>query len=129
MSAFQNPNGSFLCTTDVGTSVFVTQSGGFSVEESNSGDTPIGISSPNAFVFNQDYAAPSGQPVGVYGEGEEAYLLYGGTVAAGDLLAPDNSGRGVTTDGTASSGAVAIEAGAVGELHRVRVQITPVAAS
>jgi len=72
-----------------------------------------------------NYAAVSGDPIHVYGLGEQPLLELGGTVAAGDLLKADSSGKGVViaTTGTTiqNVGARALSAGASGEKIRVQV--------
>jgi hypothetical protein len=72
-------------------------------------------------------AATSGQPVTVYGVGEETLLRITGTVTQGDLLKTDGSGYGlsasVTDTGSALAwvGAFALEAGITGDWIRVLV--------
>jgi len=129
MSAFQNPNLSVLATGDVNPSRFVTISGSLNVAESNAGEVPVGVSQPGTKLFNSTLAAASGDVLGVYAEAQECWLLYGGSVTAGDRLKPDADGKGVTASPTDSSGAVALESGSSGGLYRVRVEIVPVVSS
>jgi len=129
MGAFQNPNANSVATGTINPSVFVTASGSFEVAQSGSGDTPIGVSQVNTKLFNLTYAADAGDAICSFSEAQECWLLYGGTVSAGDRLKPDSSGRGVTAGPTDSSGALALEAGAINELHRVRVELVPVVSS
>jgi|SRR5579864_213436 len=58
-----------------------------------------------------------------YGLDQEALLQLGGTVAVGDYLKSDASGHGVTASSDGDEyGAIAIEAGNVGDI--VKVQMT-----
>lgn len=68
-------------------------------------------------------AAKVGEIVTVWSNpGDEALLEYGATVAAGVLLMTDSTGRGITATTGKQCGAIAIEAGAVGELRRVQLR-------
>lgn len=123
MSAFQNPNLSVIATGDINPSRFVTLSGSLHVAESNAGEVPVGVSQPGTKLFNSSLAAASGDVVGVFAEAQECWLLFGGTVTAGDRLKSDADGKGVTAGATDPSGAVALESGSSGGLYRVRVEI------
>lgn len=69
-------------------------------------------------------AANANESLTVYNNGDECNLQLGGTVQAGQYLAPDASGRGVAVaSGGYAYGAQALENGAVNDLIRVRVQI------
>lgn len=69
--------------------------------------------------------AKSGQPIGMYGEGDECLLEIGDTVVRGNRLKADTNGKGVPilTTGTTiqNVGAIAQESGSSGE--RIRVQV------
>ncbi len=123
---FQNPNSTFLASGSILPCTFVKQtaSEGYQATQAGAGELPIGISQQAVNTFNGTYAATVGQPVGVYREGQECWLMYGGSVNAGDRLKSDASGKGVTAIGTDASGAVAIEDGSSGNLYRVFVQVT-----
>lgn len=126
MSAFQIPQANYISTGNLNPSAFVTTSGPFEVAQSTTSDAPIGVSQSNTKLFNSSLAAASGDVTGVYTEGQECWLTFGDTVTAGQRLKPDSSGRGIPAGSTDSSGAVALESGAVGELHRVRVEVVPI---
>jgi hypothetical protein len=68
------------------------------------------------------YAAIAGESLQVWSLDETAPLEYGGTVAAGDYLESDASGRGVacTVDGH-YYGAIAGQAGVIGQVCEVLV--------
>jgi hypothetical protein len=74
--------------------------------------------------IDDGYAALSGMNLNVYGPPEVCGLELGGTVAAGDYLESDSSGRGVTssTDGH-YYGAIATQAGVLGQIIDVQVQL------
>lgn len=68
-------------------------------------------------------AAADGEMLGVFVDGQECLLEIGGTVAAGDKLTSDGSGKGITTVTDRNEyGAVALEDGISGRQIRVRVQ-------
>lgn len=78
-------------------------------------NTPYGsLDDGNAALINESLK--------VFGMNETAPLELGGTVAAGDLLEADSSGRGVTcsTDGH-FYGAITGEAGVLGQIIEVQV--------
>lgn len=70
-------------------------------------------------------AAVSGDPFRHYGVGEIAPLEVGGDVSPGDKLRSDTDGKGVVVDtssgGDQNVGAVALEAGAAGNIIKVTV--------
>lgn len=97
-------------------------------------DRIIGISQPGTRqapgTGGSGEAALAGEPINVFGDGEEALLELGGTVAVGDYLRSDASGRGVALTftsgaGTAHFGARALEPGVSGEIRRVLVHTGP----
>lgn len=64
-------------------------------------DKPVGISQvgthqPPGVTGSDGFAAHSGETLEVFGPGDQCLLEAGGTIAAGDHLGPDTSGRGVT---------------------------------
>ena len=72
------------------------------------------------------YAAANGEQLRVHGDGEVCLLTAGATVAAGDDLKSDSTGRGVVvTAGTTTQeiGAQALQSGAVNELILVQVRL------
>ena len=118
-----------VATTDIYPARFVTYDAAAnkSVKESNDGDKLMfGVSSEATKNAPQtggsSLAAESGDMIRVHGWGEDCLLKIGaGGCAAGDWLKPDNSGQGVTAAATATVGAIALEAAAVGELCHVLV--------
>ncbi len=123
MSAFQNPNGTFTATGTINPSKFVKQSGAYAVAQCGAGDLPVGISQTPVRQFDASAVALTGEYLGVYGESQECWLEYGGSVTAGDRLKADSAGKGVTAGSTEGSGAIAIESGSSGNNYRVRVEI------
>lgn len=124
MAAFQNPNATFLASGTIAPCRFVKQSDSYTAAQAGAGDTVIGVGQQASDAFNSlTVAATSGQPIGVYGNSQECYLEFGGSVTAGDRLKSDSAGKGVTANATEGSGAVALESGSSGNLYRVRVQI------
>jgi len=122
-----NPN--FISGGNITQRRFVTQQtdADNTVEQSASGDLPIGISglgtkyAPIPEVTNT-YLAESGDPVLVHGLGEQCWLEAGGTITAGDLLKPDASAKGVTASAGDKYGARALTSGASGEYIWVFVE-------
>jgi hypothetical protein len=113
-------------------SVFVTISGEHTVQQSNYGDQPIGISTcatrdapiPNALTV----AAQSGDSIGIHEDGEYCYLTVGNVaVTAGQNLGPDSNGYGQPIEegsgGTLPVGAVATENGTPGQSIWVKVRV------
>lgn len=95
-----------------------TKSVGVSIESGRAAPTPDGPATI--------YCAISGEPVKVYGMGEECLLTYATTITFGQMLASDGTGQGTpvtpTTPGTLNwVGAMALEGGAANELRRVLV--------
>jgi hypothetical protein len=91
---------------------------------------PVGISQPGTkrapIPGASQLAAEAGDAIKVYGEGEQCLLEYGATVTAGQWLVPDADGKGVpmAASGNAQThGAMAMESGSAGELHRVTVKL------
>jgi hypothetical protein len=74
-------------------------------------------------TLDDGYAAVATEEIQVFCTGSEPLLELGGTVAAGDSLTSDGSGKGITTTTDKNNyGAIALEAGVSGGLCRVRVQ-------
>lgn len=123
----QNPN--YISGGNINPKRFVTQQidADLTVEESNSGDLPVGISgigtkyAPIPEVTN-NYHAESGDPVWVHGLGEEAWLVAGDSITAGDLLKPDDDGKGVKASAGDKYGARALTSADTGEDCRVFVE-------
>jgi hypothetical protein len=102
-----------------------TPAGSFTVLQaadgtSNGGDPVIGISMEgtdyppinDSHITVGGYAAIAGEPLKVYGEGEECLLEIGDTVATGDSLKPDSNGKGIPV---ASSGTVLQKCAAIAQ--------------
>jgi hypothetical protein len=122
MPAFQVPNSTYVATSNINPSSFVTVSGSFTVAQSASGDAELaGISNMSTNSFNGTYAAVSGFGVGVFTNSQNCWLTISGTVTAGDHLKPDNNGYGLTAVSTNVAGAIAEESGVSGALIRVKV--------
>lgn len=122
----------YIATGDINPARFVTANVAldFGVQESVATDDVVGISqagakaAPLGFYTPSTLAAASGDPLDVYGEGEECSLELGGTVTAGQVLKPTTAGKGIAaTIGTDKIGAKALEAGVSGDIIRVVVRI------
>lgn len=134
----------FLATGNIATSVVVEPdtTKNFHVKQSASNTSahkPSGISQEGSYyppgVLGADaYAAHDGQPLNIFGEGEECLLTVGASgITAGDDLTWDANGKAVTIaytySGTYSTSAgiwkvaKALETANTGELARVLVQI------
>jgi hypothetical protein len=120
-----NPASFVKIDTTVGNNFFVVQA-------TADTDKIIGIAQqgtyqPPGVTGSDGLAAHSGQPVQVYGLGEETLLQIAGTVTQGDLLKTNASGFGlsasITVTGTAVKwvGAIALESGVSGDWIRVLV--------
>lgn len=119
-----------------------TETNGFEVEQASAvTDKPVGIAQegswyPPGVLGADDLAAHPGQPLTVYGDGEECLAIVGSAaVVAGDSLAADTTanhqGFLKTVAFTAGAGIVwqvarALESGNSGEKIRVLVQIAPI---
>ena len=91
------------------------------------GDQPWGISQPSTrraalAGWDDGFAAVLGENVNVILPEDDVGLLEaGGTVAVGDRLEPDAIGRGTATNAVGDHiGAIALTAGVVGDLIRVK---------
>lgn len=131
--AGQTPN--FLAGGDIRVMRFVKQdtSADNQVLEADTNERVIGISQEGGREaplpsVTTNYAAQSGEPIHVYGPGEQCLLTLGsGGCAAGDRLKSDTDGNGVSiaTTGVTKqfAGARALSAGNAGEAIRVLVEI------
>ena len=124
----QNPN--WISGGNINPKRFVTQQtdADLTVEESNATEMPVGVSGIGTKYapipeVTTNYHAESGDPVWVHGPGEECWLTAGGAVTAGDLLKPDNDGKGVTATAGDKYGARALAAAASGEDSRAYVMV------
>lgn len=122
--------GSFskLCGGNVRPSRFVVLGTDDTVTESSSGGEIWGISQPSTrrlalSGWDDGYAGVSGgPPINIYGPGDdECKLELGGTVTIGQRIKSGSAGVGVaaTTDKD-KAGAIALEAGASGDVIRVK---------
>lgn len=97
----------------------------YTVTQSVAAGVPVGISMKGTEAWDSVYAATDGRGIGVHGPGETALLELGGTVSAGDYLAPDSAGKGVAVSLTATAhddyGAFAFRNGLSGEFIPVKV--------
>lgn len=67
------------------------------------------------------YAGIDGDPIRVYLPGEIAFLEYGGTIQAGEEIQTAADGQGIAAAAEDYVLAIALEDGADGERHQVRV--------
>ena len=124
----QNPN--YIAGATLSPKRFVTlqTDADLTVEESNAGDTPVGITgigsrvAPIPELGSTVQHALVGEGCRVHGLGEECFLEAGGEITAGDLLKPDNDGKGVTATTGDEYGARALTAASSGEDVRVFVE-------
>lgn len=134
----------FLASADISPSRILIQDTTKNFHVTNPTDNttkPIGISQDGTrdapgITGASGLAASSGQPLNVYGDGEECLLLAGtGGWTAGDLIgsgSTTDAGKGVTlTPGVGLVWAVgrALETVSAGELGRVLIQIEAVNAA
>ena len=94
----------------------------FLTPDDGSGNTPtvVGAQSTELPIGIQTNKPDIGEPVGVAPIGIAALLKIGATVAFGDFLKPDSTGRGVPTAGAGELyGAVALQDGAVNDIINV----------
>jgi hypothetical protein len=99
--------------------------------EADANDVLIGISyeggkhAPLSDLVSSNPHAESGDPIGLYGDGEQCLLELGGTVVRGGRLKSDADGKGVAVATTGTTiqqyGAIALESGVSGEKIRVFV--------
>lgn len=106
---------------------FVTISGDNTVAQSGAGDYTAGISQEGSHKTplpgeTNTYAAEAGDPLEVFGPGQETQLELGATVVAGAKLKPDANGKGVSAASTNYYGAIAKHGGAAGEKILVIVE-------
>lgn len=111
----QNPNYTSGGTINPKRFVTLQTDADLTVEESNAGDMPVGVSgigtkyAPIPSVTSNPHAE-DGDQCWVHGLGEECDLTAGDVVAAGALLKPDNDGKGVTAGAGDKYGARALTA-------------------
>ena len=124
----------FFASGNIYPSRFVRISNAYRVQQTGNNGRIIGVSQsgtrrfPDTLNTNTGYAAISGEPVGVFGDGYAGvYLELGGNVTAGDFVKSDADGKGVTSTGAAADnvGAIALQDGASGEKILLYVQLNP----
>lgn len=129
----------FMASGNINPSTFVkldtTAGDNFHVlQAAAAADRPIGIAQDGTYYApgiagSDGYAAHAGQPITVYGEGEQCLLKVGAAaVTQGDYLTCDANGDAKTVAFTSGAGniwhgAIALEAANAGELVRVVVKI------
>lgn len=115
----------YVASGNIAPSRFVAMNGGaaYRVNQAAAADSVVGISGQGKETFDSSYHATDGRPCRVFGIGEVALLELGGTVTAGDYLAPDADGKGVRVTSFSSDalGARALRGGASGDLIHARV--------
>lgn len=131
-----NTNPSYLAGGTIRPSRFVKITAAHTVSESDANEASVGVSQeggnqpPLSDLVSTINAAVSGETLKVYGLGDECLLELGDTVTAGQYLKSDADGKGVpvATTGTTLqlAGALALDAGAAGDLLRVQVLQYPI---
>ena len=108
---------------------FVKVSGNFTGAEAGAGEKICGVSmegtntAPIPGITSQ-YAAESGQPLQLHGQGAICLLTLGtGGCTANDYLKADSAGAGVVASSGDESGALALQAGSAAEKVLVQVLI------
>lgn len=105
--------------------VKIDTSGDNLVAQAGAGDKVCGISQAGSrrtpySSLDDGYAAIAGEDLQVFGDNEECWLEAGATIAAGDRLKSDASGKGTpVASNNDEYGAIAINAGTSGLLIRV----------
>lgn len=99
--------------------------------ECDANEAPIGISyeggkfAPLSDLVSSNPHAEAGDPIGLYGDGEQCLLELAGSVTRGGRIKSDDDGCGVAVATTGTTiqqyGAIALESGDDGELIRVFV--------
>lgn len=120
---------SFKANGNIGPSRFVKMDTTYDgrVTQAGTAEKIIGVSQEGSrrapgTPWDDGYAAIAGEDLKVYCQGAECLLELGGTVAPGDRLKSDSSGKGVvTTTDQNEWGAIAMTAGVSGQLIKVRV--------
>lgn len=120
---------SYMAEGDIRPSRFVKLgSADGKVLEADAGERIIGISqagtNKSPYTDSSGLAAVAGDPIMVYGDGEECLLEFGGTIAHAARIKSDADGKGVTAATDKDQyGAIAKAAGVSGELIMVQVQV------
>lgn len=119
---------SFVAGGTIRAGRFVKITDDFTASESDANELSIGISSFMSTAFDDANAALVGQGVTVRGLGDQANIVAGGVIAAGDLLKSDADGRAVPIAAAGTTvqnyGAIAMQAAAAaGEVIKVQVLI------
>lgn len=128
MSVFK---GSYIANGNIAPSrlVKLDSSADGKVLQCGAGDKCVGVSQEGTRYapytpLDDGYAAIAGEEIEVYLTGSECYLEAGGTVAPGDRLKADSSGRGVaTTTNLDEYNVMCLQAGVLGTLVKVRVNV------
>ncbi len=115
----------YVASGNIAPSRFVAMDGGaaYRVNQAVAASAPVGISGTYNETFDSSYHATDARPSRVFGVGEVALLELGGTVTAGDYLAPDSAGKGVRVTSFSSDflGARALQGGVSGDFIQARV--------
>jgi hypothetical protein len=124
----------YFASGNIYPSRFVFASNQFRVQQTGANGKIVGISQSGTRRFpdqdntNTPYAAITGEPIAVFGEGySNVFLTLGGSVTAGAYLKADADGKGVTSTGAAADnvGAIAQQDGVSGDKILVQVILQP----
>lgn len=128
-----NTPSSYLAGGTIRTARFVKITAAHTVSEADANEKVAGISqvgsnkAPLSDLVSTNYAAEVGEQLQTYGPGDECLITAGDTITAGDRLKSDADGQGVPVAGTGTTlqeyGAIALDAGSVGELVRCFVEL------
>jgi hypothetical protein len=120
----QAPN--FIAKGNIPSSVFVKQSGDHGIVVCVAGDEAIGVSHEGSreapITGITPLAAISGESCQVYTETWPCEIIAGGTIVAGDKIAPDADGKGVAANAGSVYSAIARAGAAAGERIKATVQ-------
>ncbi len=118
---YQTPNRAFTAAGNILPSRFVSLTDAGLIAQSIVGDWPLAVSQSYTQAYNTNYAATAGYPIETFGDSQDCWLMLGANVTAGQLLKPDDEGRGIPAFVGDCSSAKAYEGGAADTLIRVRV--------
>ena len=103
------------------------------IQATNATVQPVGVSqrgtrntpyASGTATLDDGFAAIAGENLTVFSDGDTCALELGGTVAIGDKLMSDTSGRGITATTTNWTVGIASKAGVLGDIIEIQVLIT-----